>query len=49
MTTAQREIRNIRRELIDTAADPFEIAAEVLAQNNELRRRVAQLEQLLER
>ena len=49
MTTAQREIRNIRRELIDTAADPFEIAAEVLACNNALRRRIAELEELLRR
>jgi hypothetical protein len=49
MTTAQREARQIRRELIDTAADPFEIAAEVLVQNNALRRRIAELEELLRR
>lgn len=32
MTTAQKEIREIRRELAESGADPFEVAAMALAE-----------------
>jgi hypothetical protein len=31
MTTAQREVRQLKRELAESGADPFEVAAEALA------------------
>ena len=49
MTTAQIEIRQIKRELAESGVDPFQIAADALARNAELRRHIERLEQMLQR
>lgn len=49
MTTAQLKRTQIRKQLVETAADPFLIAAEALARNQELRARIQELEALLQR
>ena len=38
MTTAQQEVRQIRRELMESGADPFEVAALALEQARRYRR-----------
>ena len=48
MTTAQ-EVRKIRRELAESGACPFEIAAQALEQVARYRKLVAQLEEQLRR
>ena len=50
MTTAQkaREINSIRKELAMSGACPFEVAANALARNTELRRHIERLEQMLQ-
>lgn len=44
----QAEIRAIRRELVEAAADPFEVAAQALAAVERHRRRIAALEAQLQ-
>ena len=48
MTTAQ-EVRKIRKELAESGADPFAIAAQALEQVARYRQIVAQLEEQLRR
>ena len=43
MTTAQREVREIRKQLIESAADPYEVAAMALEQAERYRRLLDQL------
>ena len=38
MTTAQREVREIRKQLVESSADPFEVAAMALEQAERYRR-----------
>jgi len=45
MTTAQQEVRQIRRELMESGADPFEVAALALEQARRYRRLLEQLQQ----
>ena len=42
-------VKEIRRQLVNDGADPFQIAAVALARNKELTDRVHQLERLLRR
>jgi hypothetical protein len=50
MATAQEEIRRIRRELAETGADPFEVAAIALAEVRRYRQLLKELnQQVLER
>jgi hypothetical protein len=44
MTTAQREIREIRKQLVESAADPYEVAAMALEQARRYRRLLEELE-----
>ena len=48
MATAQEEIRRIRRELAETGADPFQVAAQAMADVERHRRRIAALEAQLQ-
>lgn len=43
MTTAQREVREIRKQLMQDGADPFEVAALALVQAERLQRQLALL------
>jgi hypothetical protein len=43
MTTAQREVREIRKQLLETGADPFEIAAMALTEVRRYRRLLEEL------
>lgn len=47
MTTAQKEIREIRRELAETGADPFEVAAEAVASARRYRRELDELKAVM--
>jgi hypothetical protein len=50
MTTAQEEIKQIRRELVETGADPFQVAAIALAEVRRYRQLLKELnQQVLER
>jgi hypothetical protein len=51
MTTAQkvREVNTIRRELAQTGADPFEVAARALHRNEQLLEHIQRLEAMLRR
>lgn len=42
MTTAQREVREIRKQLVESGADPYEVAAMALEQAERYRRLLAQ-------
>jgi len=42
MTTAQREVREIRKQLVESGADPFEVAAMALEQAERYRRLLAE-------
>lgn len=42
MTTAQHEVREIRKRLVESGADPFEVAAMALQQVERYRRLLAQ-------
>jgi len=44
MTTAQKEVREIRRELVETGADPFEVAALALAEVRRYRQLLKELQ-----
>ena len=48
MATAQEEIRQIRRELVETAADPFELAAMALVEVRRYRRLLEEMEAQLQ-
>lgn len=43
MTTAQREVREIRRQLVESGADPYEVAAMALEQVERYRRLLDQV------
>lgn len=47
MTTATLEVREIRKELIETGADPFEVAALALAQARRYRQQLEALQRSL--
>jgi hypothetical protein len=49
MTTATLEVREIRKELIEAGADPFEVAALALAQARRYRRQLEELQRSLPR
>jgi hypothetical protein len=49
MTTAQKTIRDTRKQLAMDGADPFMVAAVAIQRAQELEQRVAQLEALLKR
>jgi hypothetical protein len=42
MTTAQREIREIRKQLVESGADPYEVAAMALEQARRYRELLAE-------
>ncbi len=44
MTTAQREVRQLKRELAESGADPFEVAAQALAAARRYRLLLEQLQ-----
>ncbi len=44
MTAAQREVRQLKRELAESGADPFEVAAEALAAARRYRLLLEQLQ-----
>lgn len=43
MTTTQQEIREIRKQLVESAADPYEVAAMALEQARRYRRMLEEL------
>lgn len=43
MTTAQKEIREIRRQLVESGADPYEVAAMALEQARRYRQLLSEL------
>jgi hypothetical protein len=45
MTTAQQEVREIRKQLMESGADPFEVAALALEQARRYRRLLEELKQ----
>ena len=45
MTTAQQEVREIRKQLMESGADPFEVAALALEQARRYRRLFEELKQ----
>lgn len=47
MATAQKEIREIRKELAETGADPFEVAAEAVASARRYRRELDELKAVM--
>jgi len=47
MTTAQREIREIKKELAESGADPFEVAAEALASARRYRQQLDELKAVM--
>lgn len=49
MTTAEKTIRDTRKQLAMDGADPFQVAAVAVHRAAELERRVAELEALLRR
>jgi hypothetical protein len=45
MAVAQREVREIRKQLVESGADPFEVAAMALIQAERYRRLLDELSQ----
>jgi hypothetical protein len=43
MTTAQREVREIRKQLVESGADPYEVAAMALEQARRYRELLAEM------
>jgi len=49
MTTAQQEVREIRKQLVESGADPYEVAALALEQARRLREQLTEAAKAAER
>lgn len=49
LPTAQESRKRIRKQLAECGADPFVVAADAVARNEELAQRIAELEAMLRR